>query len=102
MTRRDPTFGPDYDVDLDGPRVRRQMDVIRELMLSRWRSGAPWLTLSEIERATGYPQNSISAQLRHLRKARFGSYDVTKRRRGEPKAGLWEYRVRPEFTLTGD
>lgn len=38
-------------------------------------------TLKEIEDITGDPQSSISAQLRNLRKASFGSHVVTKQRR---------------------
>ena len=79
------TFGPDYNEKLDGKRVRGQMDEIRKYML--WTG---WATLAEIESALGYPQSSISAQLRHLRKERFGGYRVDKRRRSQ---GTWEYRV---------
>ena len=48
-----------------------------------------WRTLEEIQRATGDPQASISAQLRHLRKPRFGGNIVDKQRRGNQ----WEYRL---------
>ena len=48
-----------------------------------------WRTLEEIQRATGDPQASISAQLRHLRKGRFGGNIVDKQRRGNQ----WEYRL---------
>jgi len=81
--------GPDYEPENDKPRLRKQHVVIRELML-----GSKWLTLSEIARKTGYPEASISAQLRHLRKPRFGSYLVPKRRRGDRKNGLFEYTVK--------
>ncbi len=78
------------------PRLRRQHEVIRDLLLhnpmSSYRKGGPWWTLSEIAQWTGYPEASISAQLRHLRRKRFGSYRVEKRRRDE--GGTWEYRVR--------
>jgi hypothetical protein len=47
-------------------------------------------TLAEIEMMTGYPQASISAQLRHLRKLRFGGNQVDKRRRD---GGQWEYQL---------
>jgi len=49
--------------------------------------------LSEIAAAAGDPEASVSAQLRHLRKPRFGSYVVEKRPRGDRSAGLFEYRV---------
>jgi len=69
-------------------------------------SGA-WLTLGEIAEATEFGEASISAQLRHLRKARHGRYRVEKRRRkaaiavAEPVVTarnatvIWEYRVLP-------
>lgn len=49
-------------------------------------------TLAEIENLTGYPQASISAQLRHLRKLRFGGNQVDKRRRDN--GGQWEYQLK--------
>jgi hypothetical protein len=52
-----------------------------------------WRTLEEIAQATGDPQASVSAQLRHLRKNKFGSYIVNKRSRGDREHGLWEYQV---------
>jgi hypothetical protein len=87
--------GPDYDPALDHDRLINQVDRIRALMLDgRWR------TLYEIRILTGDPEASISAQLRHLRKPRFGSYLVDKRRRGKGKSGLFEYRlVAPEPQL---
>lgn len=81
------TFGPAYDEAKDGKRIMTQMEAIKRFML-----GCGWLTLKEIENALGYPQASISANLRHLRKEQFGGYDVQKRRR-KPDGGLWEYKV---------
>jgi len=79
--------GSDYSPKLDAARLEKQHEVIRDLMLDgRAR------TLSEIATLTGYPEASISAQLRHLRKPKFGGYLVEKKRR-EPWAGLFEYRV---------
>ena len=86
--------GPDFNPRIDGERLGRQHERIRDLMLDR-----KWRTLSEIASLLGYPESSISAQLRHLRKPRFGSYEVLKRRRGNGRAGTFEYRVDPP---TGD
>lgn len=83
------TFGPSYVAELDGPRLKGQIARVHEAMID-----GKWRTLPEIEKKTGDPQASISAQLRHLRKARFGSYRVDKRRRGADTRGLWEYRLR--------
>lgn len=79
--------------------VRRQREVIRDVMLSAGLC-ATWLTLEELARLTHYPPASISAQLRHLRKPRFGAYAVVKRSRtanpgmrGDGFGTLWEYSV---------
>lgn len=84
--------GPDYQPELDFKRLTGQMESIRNLMLD-----ARWRTLREIADATGYGEASISAQLRHLTKPRFGSHTKEKRRRGDGQAGLFEYRItKPE------
>ena len=62
MTR---TYGPAYDPAIDGPRIDKQHERIREYMRR-----VEWKTLREIESVTGDPQSSISAQLQHLRKLR--------------------------------
>lgn len=80
--------GPDYDPALDNERLTKQAGRIYNLMID-----GKWRTLQEIESITGDPQSSISAQIRHLRKPRFGSYIVNKRRRGIPQGGLWEYQL---------
>jgi hypothetical protein len=54
---------------------------------------ARWRTLEEIAQMTGDPAASISAQLRHLRKPRFGGYTVNRRVRGDRARGLFEYQV---------
>lgn len=77
----------------------RQSDVIREVMLSAGECGT-WLTLEELAKLTKYPPASISAQLRHLRKPRYGSFVLEKRPREADEvirqvAGgpVWEYRL---------
>ena len=89
------TFGPAFEEKVDGKRIRTQMDTIRSYMLQ-----AGWQILAEIAEATDVPPASASAQLRHLRKTRFGGYDVRKRRRGD--GGTWEYRVRPMGCMQGE
>jgi hypothetical protein len=79
--------------------LRRQREVIRDAMLSAGQR-ATWLTLDELAKLTHYPPASISAQLRHMRKPRFGAYEVLKRCRRVDKAmraegfgTVWEYSV---------
>jgi len=90
------THGPAFDARVDGERIARQHERIRDYMLPR---GGPWRTLAEIAGALEYPEASVSAQLRHLRKPAFGAFVVEKRRRDG--AGLWEYRVSRPATPAG-
>ena len=80
--------GSDYVPTLDNKRLTGQILRVFDCM----KDGA-WRTLSEIEEITGDPQASISAQMRHLRKERFGSHTVEKRNRGERTHGLFEYKL---------
>ena len=80
------TFGPAYVEELDGKRIAKQHEVIRDFMLKN----TNWFTLAELHALLQFPEASISAQLRHLRKERFGAYRVEKQRR---TVGTWEYRV---------
>lgn len=89
LFRMAPRFdGPDYRLGVDQGRLTGQLARIYDLM----RDGS-WRTLSEIAAATGDHEASISAQLRHLRKPRFGAHEVAKRRRGTETRGLFEYRL---------
>lgn len=81
------TFGPAYDPKKDANRVMTQHEVIKGFMLNTGK----WWTLQDLRYNLNYPESSISAQLRHLRKKEFGSYIVERRRRS---GGTWEYRVR--------
>lgn len=81
------TFGPAFDRDLDFARITYQMGRILDVMLTQ-----QWYSLAEIATRTGDPEASVSAQLRHLRKPRFGGYVVEKRRR-TAQGGTWEYRL---------
>jgi hypothetical protein len=86
-------------------RVRRvktyapsQREVLRDVLLSATECGS-WLTLRELSQLTQYGEASISAQLRHLRKAKYGSYVVEKRVRRDlivrdaEHGAIWEYRL---------
>ena len=80
--------GPAYDPEFDHARLTGQIQRVYDLMKDH-----EWRTLGEIEAETGDPQASISAQLRHLRKRRFGQHVVLKRPKGERENGLWEYQL---------
>lgn len=77
--------GPDYVAARDNARLGAQILRVFNLM-----ADGNWRTLREIEDATGDPAASISAQLRHLRKARFGGHVVEREYVGD---GLWKYRL---------
>ena len=89
-----------YVLAMLGARAQTQIEVIRDVMLSAAEcarsaegAGGGWLTLGEISELTAYSEASVSAQLRNLRKPKFGGYVVEKRRRRCRGAGQWEYRM---------
>lgn len=82
--------GPEYSPEFDKGRLTGQIQRVYAAMV-----GGQWRTLSEIEEITGDPQASISAQLRHLKKEKFGSHMLHKRPRGHRSMGLWEYCLHP-------
>jgi hypothetical protein len=88
--------------EYDARRLRSQREIIRDVMVSAADCGT-WLTLGELRALTRYGEASISAQLRHLRRAENGGYEITKRHRegasperpGTDGRGdcVWEYRL---------
>jgi len=78
-------------------RLRRQRRSQREILLEVLRIAAQyetWVTLAELADKTRFPPTSISAQLRHLRKEKYGGWKVERRRRGwETEKLVWEYRL---------
>lgn len=85
--------GSDYIPKFDQSRLKGQMKRLYDLMIE-----GGWFTLSELESELNrkhpghnHPAASLSAQMRHLRKERFGSHIVEKRCRGERANGLFEY-----------
>lgn len=87
--------GPAYDPKYDQVRLKKQIGRVFICMRDN-----KWRTLDEIHKITKDPHASISAQLRHLRKPRFGAHTIEKRSRGDRENGLWEYKliVNPRFT----
>lgn len=82
--------GETFDPELDGKRLGAQQRVVMTYI-----SDGKWYTLAELSLALGYPEASISARLRDCRKPRCGARTVERRRRGDPKRGLHEYRLVP-------
>jgi hypothetical protein len=82
--------GETFEPDLDISRLGRQMAEVAKCM-----ADGAWRTLEELALATGNPEASVSARLRDLRKDRWGSWVVLRRRRGDAARGLNEYRVVP-------
>ena len=89
--------GRTYEDKLDGPRLTAQLERVREYMLAKF---PDWRTLAEISKYlerlynTKFPEASISARLRDLRKKKFGGYTVKgKRREDKEQNGTWEYLV---------
>ena len=84
----DPQLVLAYDPEYDDVRLTGQIRRVARAMID-----GEWRTLSQLGTLTGDPQASISAQLRHLRKPRFGEHTLEKRPRGDRSHGLWEYRL---------
>lgn len=77
--------GADYVPERDDTRLTGQL-----LRVFGYMSSGAWHTLTEISAATGDPAASVSAQLRHLRKKRFGGHQVDREHVGD---GLYKYRL---------
>ncbi len=80
--------GNDYVHERDKERLGTQLDQIREFM-----EGKEYLTLQEISDATGHPHSSVSAQIRNLRKERFGSRVIDRKHISN---GLYSYKLMSE------
>lgn len=89
MTEPLPTLfdGVTINDERDNGRLQRQLQAVKAFMLLY---PGCWWTLDEIRKFTGYPEASVSARLRDLRKARFGGYTVERR---YVERGIWAYRV---------
>jgi len=77
--------GADYIPERDNDRLGAQLKRIFDIVID-----GQWRTLQDISELTGDPHASISAQLRHLRKPRFGSWNVERKYMGN---GLYLYRL---------
>lgn len=66
----------DYRGAKDQIRINDQHERIKIFMLDGF-----WRTVREISTALEYPETSVSAQLRHLRKPQFGGFIVRRKKR---------------------
>lgn len=82
--------GETFEPKLDAERLETLFDRVLDLM----EDGA-WRTYAEIKRVTGGSEGGIGARLRDLRKPQHGRRTVARRRRDDPEAGAWEYRLEP-------
>ena len=80
--------GHDYVHSRDSKRLGTQLEQIRDFM-----EGKDYLTLQEISESTGHPHASVSAQLRNLRKDRFGSRVIDRKHISN---GLYSYKLMPK------
>jgi hypothetical protein len=77
--------GDDYQSDRDKPRLTGQIKSVFEVI-----SDQEWWSVRRISKHTGAPEPSVSAQLRNLRKERFGGHTIEREYRG---SGLYLFRL---------
>lgn len=82
--------GETFDEELDGPRLRTQLERVKWLMLD-----GHWRGLLTIARTVGGSEAGVSARLRDLRKEQHGGY-IVERRRSIDNPVVWQYRVIPK------
>ena len=80
--------GSDYDHKRDGIRLTGQLERVFDVMKS-----GEWITLRQLADRAKCPEASASAQMRNLRKERFGSFSVEKK---YDHFGVFLYRLKLE------
>ncbi len=80
--------GQTYEPKLDHARLTSMLERVQSVL-----SNGRWYTLRELSQLANGSEASISARLRDLRKPRFGSHKVDKKRE---HSGLWRYRLKVE------
>ena len=91
LTFGEPVVPLDFDgVDYEPSRDRKRLTGQIERVYNYLKDGE-YRTLDEIAYNAEAPHASCSAQLRNLRKARFGGHTVDRKHMGN---GLYQYRVR--------
>ena len=85
LTNKPEFNGDDYQPDRDKDRLTGQIQRVYNFI-----KDGLWYTLRQISDGTKDPEASVSAQLRHLRKERFGSHKIEKEYIDK---GLYKYRL---------
>ena len=80
--------GDDYVADRDNARLTNQIDKVRMYM-----ENAGYLTVKQIAADLKQPEPSVSAQIRNLRKDRFGARTVNREYRGD---GCYAFKLEPK------
>ena len=80
-----PFDGVAYNHERDNVRLSGQCQRVFDVM-----KDGQWRSLQELAKAAEAPEASVSAQLRHLRKKRFGCHTVSRR---HIEGGLHVYRL---------
>jgi len=80
--------GAVYVPHYDKKRLTGQLERIFNLM-----KDGKFRTVNQIHDVLGYPQASISAQLRNLKKERYGGHGLEKQHVGDRANGLWEFKI---------
>ena len=95
-----PFDGATYERTKDGKRLFSQLRAVEDLLIT---GEGDWYTLQNIVRYLTWDkyrvyasEASVSARLRDLRKPKFGSHTVERKR---ITGGLWAYRIKPSFEL---
>lgn len=74
--------------DQDNHRLTTQYDNIFNYM-----KDGVYRSLYQISKNLDYPESSVSAQLRHMRKPRFGSHTINRKRIKTPTGGTYMYQL---------
>ena len=82
--------GATYEPEHDEARLTSQLERVRQLM-----SDGRWRTLAHIAQLVHGSEAGVSARIRDLRKIQHGGYVIERQRHGDPRKGIWLYRMAP-------
>ena len=90
MSAPQPTLfdGASYDPALDEDRLANALGRVYEAL-----TNGGWWTLAQLAQVGRCSETGAAARVRDLRKYRFGSHVIERRRIGLPKSGLHAYRL---------